>query len=467
MVMADELVKIKILTGGSSLPPEEEDPVIQTLEDRLDVDLNYEITSELEQKLNILIASGDWPDVFQIPNRNYLVKFAKQGVLLHLDSHLKKMDNVEKVVAKKLWKVASVNNDIYAIPKRPYIPYDSLIIRKDWLENLGLEPPANLEELMNVCKDFTYEDPDGNGKDDTYAYTGEVGDSPITNAFPQILGSYGVANGFMLKDGELIYGLKDPGYKKALTYIKKMIDAGVVDPEIATNKSRDGNEKMYQGKAGIIAKNLWEYFKPQWVEQYKAVNPETEFMQLAPPEGPAGRYNGALDVAKNQGIYGLSSRLANNPEKLDKVLEFLNYIADGKGNNLICLGVEGVHHKIVDGNIKMIEENKSEVGHTWMLQIMGRNDVPYLSAKFPWSKELLEFVADLKHLTVCNSIVTPPETINVSELERFINEELLKFVYGKRPLEEYDDFIKELDNYGLQEYIDAAKQQAREMGYIQ
>ena len=49
------------------------------------------------------------------------------------------------------------------------LPNHAIVIRKDWLDNLGLEVPTTPEELLAVAEAFTYDDPDGNGVDDTYA----------------------------------------------------------------------------------------------------------------------------------------------------------------------------------------------------------------------------------------------------------------------------------------------------------
>ena len=43
-----------------------------------------------------------------------------------------------------------------------------LLIRTDWLKKLNLSMPTTTEELMAVAKAFAEQDPDGNGKKDTY-----------------------------------------------------------------------------------------------------------------------------------------------------------------------------------------------------------------------------------------------------------------------------------------------------------
>ena len=41
-------------------------------------------------------------------------------------------------------------------------------VRQDWMEKLNLEEPKTLDDFYNVFKAFKEQDPDGNGKDDTY-----------------------------------------------------------------------------------------------------------------------------------------------------------------------------------------------------------------------------------------------------------------------------------------------------------
>lgn len=43
-------------------------------------------------------------------------------------------------------------------------------VRSDWLNKLGLESPETFAEAHNVWTAFTFQDPDGNGEDDTYGF---------------------------------------------------------------------------------------------------------------------------------------------------------------------------------------------------------------------------------------------------------------------------------------------------------
>ena len=64
----------------------------------------------------------------------------------------------------------------YAIPRASFMDSilgatdAAMLVRRDWMDNLGLKDPENLEEFAAMCSAFAHEDPDGNGLDDTIGY---------------------------------------------------------------------------------------------------------------------------------------------------------------------------------------------------------------------------------------------------------------------------------------------------------
>ena len=125
-----------------------------------------------------------------------------------------------------------VDGKTYGIPVPISFEYCMSFIREDWLNHLGLSIPTNLDELYDVAVAFTNDDPDGNGKNDTFALTGNNG----LRAFSAIFGAYGVAlptnsgalPSIYVKDGNLVSTVTDPDIKDAILEAKKFVDAGVI-----------------------------------------------------------------------------------------------------------------------------------------------------------------------------------------------------------------------------------------------
>ena len=76
---------------------------------------------------------------------------------------------------------ASIDGKTYATDRARALGRNGVTIRKDWLENLGLEEPKTIDEFYNVLKAFTKDDPDGNGKDDTYGLVASKFTGPWDN----------------------------------------------------------------------------------------------------------------------------------------------------------------------------------------------------------------------------------------------------------------------------------------------
>ena len=81
------------------------------------------------------------------------------GAFWDLTSYLKDYPNLVSS-SPTVQKAASVNGKVFGI----YRPRDEMrsavIIRKDWLQKLGLSMPKTTDDLYNIAKAFTDDDPD-------------------------------------------------------------------------------------------------------------------------------------------------------------------------------------------------------------------------------------------------------------------------------------------------------------------
>ncbi|NGP44599.1 extracellular solute-binding protein [Bacillaceae bacterium SIJ1] len=457
-------MNLEIIRSGNNLPMAEDDVIKQALDKALGVDISFSVvSSEYENQLNVRMAAGDYPDLFGV-TRTSLVEFANKGLLLDLTDYMDQLQPVEQFIGEENVKKAMVDGKIYGITVPPNIPYHSYWIRKDWLDNLGLQAPTTLDEFIEVADAFTNQDPDGNGKNDTFAITGAV-----MNAFQPIFGAFGVGmpGSFYIKDDKLINAYHDPAMKDALSYINTLIDAGFVDPELVTNTGLQYQEKAFQGKFGIVYIDWPNMSKEEFVKQYKTVNPDAEWIQMAGPEGPGGQFDGTLDIGTTSGLFAIPKALEEEPEKLNEIFELLNYVAGEEGSNLVQYGIEGEHFNIEDGQVVPTELLNEEGSYFWLYQFAGRPEKEYLKTKFAAQTEYIEFADKRPRIEALDGFVDIPQGYNPADAERFAEEEIIKFVYGKRPLDEYEDFIETLEttmNYRL--YIEAAHEQLAELGFI-
>ena len=126
------------------------------------------------------------------------------------------------------------------------IPSGSFLwIRKDWLRNVGMEWPKNLNETFDVMEAFAHKDPDKNGKNDTYGIAVAAGPSGI-----EVIGDcMGAHTGWVGINNEedIAYGLIQPEWKPVLQKLHELYVDKVIDPEFI-QKSTDMINQDYSAQ---------------------------------------------------------------------------------------------------------------------------------------------------------------------------------------------------------------------------
>ncbi|MCY9695667.1 extracellular solute-binding protein [Paenibacillus alginolyticus] len=210
-----------IADASSQLPSADKDFVKTAIEEKFNVSLKMTylpLGQDYTNKLNTMIASGDIPDVFYaegIPSNNYI----RDGVARDLTGIITpaKMPNYFKN-----W-VTEANLKSYQVQgafKRAPVPYETsyyrtFYIRKDWLDKLNLKMPTNYDELVGVMKAFTFNDPDGNGKNDTYGFTAAGGGASVSMDFPEFLNN-GLVGDTYVEGDQFITSVPTSACKKCL-----------------------------------------------------------------------------------------------------------------------------------------------------------------------------------------------------------------------------------------------------------
>ncbi|RAP73551.1 extracellular solute-binding protein [Paenibacillus montanisoli] len=225
---------------------------------------------QFEAKLNIAISSGDLPDVFRV-NASQLKQLVDAGMLADLTDVYEKYGSEltkKSIEMGQLAKAsATFDGKLMALP--PDEDYDGrlsfLWVRTDWLNKLNLQPPKTFQELENVMRAFKTQDPDGNGKADTYGialtkdlYGNGVGvSSGVFSAFHAYPGIW-----IEGADGKLVNGSIQPEVKAALAKLQEWYKEGLIDREFGVKDSNKVGEDFTAGKVGVNFGALWNSLWP-------------------------------------------------------------------------------------------------------------------------------------------------------------------------------------------------------------
>ncbi|MGX7198529.1 extracellular solute-binding protein [Enterococcus nangangensis] len=313
-------------------------------------------------KMNITLASDDIPEVMVIQGKDAgFIKSAQNGAFWDLTDKLKDYPNLANANPDVV-EASSVNGTVYGIYRGRDLVRSTAIIRKDWLENLGLEVPETVEDLYNVAKAFTEQDPDGNGQNDTFGFNMPKWPGTINTNSPYDLMAcwFGAGNAWVEKDGQLVPSFQSTEYLDSMKFIKKMIDEGLVNKDYATLDAEKWNENFLNGKSGII---LDTYSRAESIaklfDQQEADSGASKIVitgNLKNSEGktyslPTAGYSGFLSVPKSA---------VKTEKELDEVLDFIDKLNSDDMQLLMNTGIEGVNYEFTDDTKQFTKVKESE-----------------------------------------------------------------------------------------------------------
>jgi putative aldouronate transport system substrate-binding protein len=366
-----EPTKLRFVRAGNEQDPEK-DRILLDLQKKLNISL--EIVSipwdQFPSKLNIMMAAGETIDFANCDAGKTLNEWAQNGLLYDYDSILKsgKYPYVSSVVNADLYKGLKVGGKSYYKPLGLCSQQWGYLIRKDWLDKVGLKVPTTVDELYAVVKAFKDKDPDGNGKADTYGwYTRLSGEADASWNFFLINSVYavnaGVKNWVKLPDGTVTRWEMSDAAKSSALFVNKLAKDGLVNRDWLTLKrdSAQGPESddFAAGKYGIARTSIPDVF----VSKLQKMNPNAKVVFLPPLNG----VNGIPQNSGANGGYWWGTVLPKTGKNPQKVVELLDYCLTKEGRELTEFGIKGVHYTdaVDSGDKRIYTINKAECDKDW------------------------------------------------------------------------------------------------------
>ncbi len=216
-----------------------------------------------------LTGAEELPDVFPVYSTQMIADMIESGQVKAIDEDIEKYmpERIKEIYDNYPQTFYPIMKDgkTYGIANCPVLDDTQvLIIRQDWLDKLGLEAPTNIEEFEAVIKAFTEDDPDGNGKKDTYGFTYQ-GDNVMNSGWvadPVMI--FSAFTGKMLPgtwqadgNGNLAYGSIDLRNKDALEKMAQWHKNGWIFQEAAATGAWDAMNQFTEGKAGMFMGRPW------------------------------------------------------------------------------------------------------------------------------------------------------------------------------------------------------------------
>ena len=461
-----EVYKITVFNSESGAELNN-DPVVQYLCEKFGLEFEWISPSwaDNNSQMRMLIAGGETPDLMSsqiTPGTADFQNLVDEEVILDLTDYLASGDypNLAAYVeSDPTFYQYKVEDRWYGIPRLfdGVVPH-AIQYRQDWLEELGLEVPTNMDELYEVLKAVVAADPDGAGT------TGLSVQSSwwLTHFMLEFTGSVSWTK---VDDRYVQYYTLD-GYKEFLKYFNKLYEEGLLDPDFILDTEGISQEKFMAGRTFMMNYNIDPAIFTITSDGLLTAFPDAKIGVMPPLEGPAGRM---VMVNQNDmlGIDLISAECAC-PER---VLALLDYLASEEGQNLVTNGIEGLHYTLgADGEIirnqEQFDADTANFAGAWGdgLHFAARildYRYSYLVPVNDPNYELLQEASDIRHScdTALNQYTYQFTSENYvdfnSNVDTVVSEWKTAFLRGEKDVDaDWDAYIAALNDAGYSKIED-------------
>lgn len=319
--------------------------------------------SNYKERYQILSATDSLPDVFATltlssNDNNDSATFAdmiETGSIRALPEDLSAFPSIKGLLDSVPYTQYS-DGRYYAIPRFSFTDDilgatdAAMLVRRDWMDNLGLKDPESFEDFAALTTAFAKEDPDGNGIDDTIGYNVNtlaalgkwvmLGIAPECNVYSWIE-----------EDGRYVPSWTTEAFKDVVAAYRVLYESGGLDPQFYSKSPNTVIEDFAAGRLGALEyksspssirelKEVWDVMNDQPMEDCVDVLPVY-------PAADGVRYSNSSSVFWSESY--ISS--AADDAKVERILALFEFLLSDKGQEMCRYGIEGVdYRKLEDGS---------------------------------------------------------------------------------------------------------------------
>jgi len=424
---------------------------------------------EKEQEVyNEMIASGNMADIITHEGNHYPDGWdaaVDDGLYLdltpYLDTYLKDYERlrrsnpyIRKCTTTAKGRVVGVDI-IYDTPQGPWI---GLMVRKDWLDDLGLDIPVTYDDWERMLTLFKTEK-------SCYAplSIGQYGYMSLSHA---LSAGFHVMETFMQIDGKVVYGPMTDNWRDYLTLLNQWYRKGLIDPDFMINGAWQVDKAMViNEKTGA-----WNAMYTL-ISEYERSVPG---MEVIPVPSPVQKKGDKLHIRREDSVIGNRVSISTSCKYPEVAMQLLNYLYTKEGSLLANYGIEGdtfVYGQ--DGKPKLTEKIRNNPVYS-MPQAQALYLLPpsKFGGLYDWTRELTAVPEkDIKALEIWasnadydyiipdklhyNSDEASERAAIVSKVTSYVNDCTVKFIIGTMSIEkDWDEYVAQLKKMGIDRAVE-------------
>lgn len=341
--------------------PEDGAVVVQYMEDRWNVRFEWDTATDYDQLLNLRLAADEVPDVIRTRRNatrhrnlnNYgLARLEMAEIEQFMPRFLAHAENFTTDLEATLRETSNEFGDITYLPfvwHFAAVPRDSIMWRKDMLDELGFDVPTTIAEVTAVFAAYKERWPD------RYPYS--IEGNEIEDAGTLVFSAFGFPKPwYMYEEGQIEYGWVRPEAKLAIGVLRDWYAAGYIDPEFPTYMDEDTEVQFYVEGENIVSDHGGRWL--QGVINNMSIDEPFEIVhgpyliEAGYPQRQWSRGRTVMDMG-----VGFGRQLEENRDKMHRWMEMIEYNMMDPTESLIArFGIEGEHWTMGDDGLVNVAE---------------------------------------------------------------------------------------------------------------
>ena len=437
----DYVIRILTVSHSGELIPADH-PAIRQLEELTGytIELEMILNADYEAMMNTRLTSRDLPGIVVITGNSLpIVQAAQGGAFWDLTDHLPQWEHLAAANQDILRNVSIGGRNFGMYRERP-IGRQGITYRSDWLEDLGLPVPSNLDQMFETLVAFTDNNPEPNGGN-TFgmAWTGGH-----MGPFHDLVVMHGGPNRWSVEGGTFVPWFEHAAFEAALDFSRRLYLAGAINEDFAALPTGDW--------AGFVNTGLTGWHMDVSDQARRTANQLRDNGFMTQEELDAGNMVWVLGAVANSdgrtyiratpgnaGYVAISTIGAPTEDDLMHHLNFLNIINSPKGQTIVSHGAEGYNWEYVGDRIRLFTPDEIAAGNEvveGLNQFMMRNnEVPLLHGVNSREDAITAVQAANVALVVNDPALplvseAPTWVAHSGSLNRLIDDAVINFVMG-------------------------------------
>ncbi|TVQ21257.1 MAG: extracellular solute-binding protein [Spirochaetaceae bacterium] len=330
------------------------DPVYDLVRNAVGIQIEPVATGwgDWRDKINVWAASGELPDTWStdIVGTTVYRNWIANRLVSPLPEDLTAYPGVYSITQAGDYQAFQVDGKNWFIPRANYpdpawwANDRGVLIRTDWLENLGLPMPQTREQFIDTMVAFATRDPNRSGRNDTIGLTAHNAGF-LWGAFMEVAPNL-AWGGWVKEDGRWVHSAVSQQARALYSALRELYQRGGLDPDFAVLGGNDGIDRFGAGRAGALAIQVAAKHWHRPAEVWASLNPDVPFEQVSgivPERRDKNGQRWRFITASYWSETYINSNVSD--AKMDAILRLYDFLMSDEFQTVQLWGFEGIDYQ--------------------------------------------------------------------------------------------------------------------------